>query len=189
MSLARLTQLFEKSSDSDGQIATSTYDYKKIHRGEIFNFNEYDTDTDIASPKQISIQTGDKPAAVTLDLAVSGAVTVALGEGMVVGTGGSANAGTAVTGYCRNRRRKHQDNTIGVVVKKDFVYGSSNNTAGTVLHTDYMPAATQGALKVGSVGRSSTAWILRENCLYSLVITAIADNTVMSWNLDIHEES
>lgn len=188
MSLASIYNILSHSSDEDGQLSTSTYDYKKIHRGDIFSFNEYDTDTDIAGPKQISIQTGDKPAAVTLDIAVSAAVTVVLGEEMVIGTGGSPSAGTVVTGYNRNRSRSKKDKTIGVVVKKDFVYGSSNNTAGTVLHTDYMPAATQGALKVGSVGRSSTAWILRENCLYSLVITAIADNTVMSWNLDVHEE-
>lgn len=190
MSLASIYQILSHSSDSDGQLATSTYDYKKIHRGQIYSYNEYDTDTDIATPKQISIQTGDKPLAITLDLSWSAAVTVALGEEMVIGTGGSPSAGTEVTGRNRNRSRKYQGKSItGLVIKKDFVYGSSNNTAGTILHTDYMPGASQGALRVGSVGRSSTSWVLRENCMYSLVITAIADNTVMSWNLDVHEEN
>lgn len=189
MSIASIFSILSHSSDDEGQLATSTYDYKKVHRGDIFSYNEYDTDLDISAPKQISIQTGDHPVALTLTVSYSAAVVVVLGEEMVIGTGGSPSAGTEVTGRNRNRRRKYQDKKIsGFVVKKDFVYGSANNTAGTVLHSDYMPGASQGALNVGAVGRSSLAWILRENCLYSLVITAIADNTVHSWNLDVHEE-
>jgi len=189
MSLASIYHILSHSSDADGQLATSTYDYKKIHRGQIYCYSEYDTDTDISGPKQISIQTGDNPIAITLELSWSAAVTVAIGEEMVIGTGGSPSAGTTVTGYNRNRSRKYSGKSIqGLVVKKDFVYGSSNNTAGTILKTEYMPGASQGALRVGSVGRSSTSWILRENCMYSLVITAISDNTVISWSMDIHEE-
>jgi len=188
MSTPRLTELIERSCDHEGQLATLTYDYKKVHNGEMFNFSEYDADTDIASPKQISITTGDNDIGLEIGIAASGGVTVNLGENMAVGTGGSANAGTAVTGYNRNRSAKHVSKTIDVAVKKDFIYGSSGNTAGTIIHYDYLPGSTQGALKVGGVGRSAIAFILRAHTMYSLVITAIADNTLLGWTLDMHEE-
>jgi len=188
MSIPRLTDLFQKSCDHEGQLSTTTYDYKKVHDGWMFHYSEHDSDVDIAAPKLISITTGTRDVGLIIDIAASAGVTVNLGEKMTVGTGGSAAAGTAVVAFNRNRSVKHKLKTIGVVVNRDFVYGSSGNSAGTIIHYGYIPGSSQGALNVGGTGRSALSFILAANTMYSLTITAIADNTIVDWSLDVHEE-
>lgn len=159
-------------------------EHSLVHDGKMFTFSEYDSDVDIASPKQVSITVGSKPLHVTFSVSSAAPINISLKETVVIGTGGSASAGTSVTGRNRNRG---STNTLLSTVNKDYVLGSSGQSAGTEIDADYIYGATQGALKVGGASRPGIEWILKANTMYGLIITAIADNTAISWSIDAYE--
>jgi len=159
--------------------------HSRIHRGEMHTFSLYDSDTDIATPKQISIAPGAVECHVVIGISASGACKVELMEGVVIGTGGSAAAGTALVPYNRDRNSALLPITV---VRENYVLGSSGQVAGTAILTEYIAGATQGALKAGGQSRQNMEFILKKNVLTGLRITAIADNTALSVTMDFYEE-
>jgi hypothetical protein len=173
MGIERLVQLAEREA------------HPRIHRGEMHTFSLYDSDTDIATPKQISFAPASTECNVVFGISASGACKVELMEGVVIGTGGSAAVGTALVPYNRDRNSLLLPLTV---VREDYILGSSGQAAGTAILTEYISGATQGALKTGGSARQNMEFILKKNVLTGLRITAIADNTVLSVTMDMYED-
>jgi len=161
--------------DRLGAEAVISWEHSLIHSGKMFQVSEYDTDTDIIAPKQISILPVGQNQHIIFSVSASASCKVQLVEGVAIGTGGSAAAGTAMVPTNRDRA------SLGLssaVVHKDYVLGSSGQAAGTEIDAIYLPG----------VARSAQEWILKAGTLYGLIITAIADNTVLSWSVDLYED-
>jgi hypothetical protein len=171
--------------DPMGAQATITWEHFLIHEGKMFSCAEYDSDTDISTPKQISLKAVGEPAHIVLSLSASAACKVQLMKNVVIGTGGSASAGSAVSLVNRDNGNAK---AIGLEIKKDYLLGSSGQSAGTEIDTFYVPGAAQGALRAGGSSRGALEWILPVGVLYGLVITAINDNTVLSWSVEAYED-
>jgi hypothetical protein len=173
MSIERLTQFMEREA------------HPRIHRGEMHTVSLFDTDTDIAGPKQISITPTTAECNLVIEIMSSGPCKVEILENVVIGSGGSAAVGTALTPINRDR---NSSLTPITTFKEDYVLGSSGQSAGTVINTEYIPGATQGAQKTGGSARSNMEFILKKSVITGLRITAIADNTVLSVTMDFYED-
>jgi hypothetical protein len=134
----------------------------------------YDADTDIATPKAISITTGAKKAHVRITVKTTGTAVITLAKALVIGTGGGASAGTAVTAYA-----KDQASTLTplTVVKQDYGLGSSGQSAGTTIYNDISLSTEE----------SEISFKLAASTAYGLVITTIADNNAISVAIEIAE--
>jgi hypothetical protein len=136
---------------------------ERLLNGSEFVLCNYDDDVDIAGPKKYSITTGAKKATLTLKVTYATAATIALNTGLVIGTGGSADAGTALT---FSKRDQANSVTPAVVVKRDYVLGSSGQTDGTAIYSDLLKPMIEAEIK----------FKLKASTAYSIVITSIADN-------------
>ena len=155
MSTPRLTEIVERELSGFPYLATI-----------------YDANIDTGSPKQISITTGEKKAVVKITVKAKTAATVALNTGLVIGTGGSA--GTAVA-----FAKRDQANTATplTVVKQDYVLGSSGQSAGTAVVTDYVNPDDEIIIK----------FKLKESTAYGLVFTPIENGDIGHFYIELYE--
>jgi len=132
-------------------------------------------DFDIAGPKQISITTAaSQKASLTIKVKTLTAAVITLAKAVVIGTGGSASAGTAITAYGRDLANT---STASTVFKKDYVLGSSGQSAGTTVLTEYSIAGIETVIKVK----------LAANTIYGLVCTSVADNNGATYVFEFDE--
>jgi hypothetical protein len=157
MSDARIVQLAELNTFGSQYIAT-----------------DVDTDIDIAGPKQYSITTPAKRVQMTIRVNALAAATVALNTGVAIGTGGSAAAGTAVASKARDQAFT---TAAGTVIKADYVLGSSGQSAGTAIWTEYQVPNLASEIK----------FTLKPSTVYGLIITSIADNNIASVQFEFSE--
>lgn len=143
-------------------------------RMKIWHHSLYDSDTDIAGPKQISITTGAKKAHVCILIKATGSLVATLAKTLVIGTGGGASAGTAVTPYADDQASTLTPLTV---VKQDYVLGSSGQSAGTVIYSELVTIYEETEIELK----------LAESMAYGLVLTAIADNTLLSVDVIVRE--
>lgn len=160
MSTPRLTELFEKSYNGSEYIA---YDYTAS------------PDFDIAGPKQIMITTAaSKKCSLTIKVKTLTASVIKLNKAVVLGTGGSVSAGTAITPYGRDMA---DTSTPSTVIAKDYVLGSSGQSAGTTVLTEYSLPGIETVIKVK----------LAANVRYGLICTSVADNNGATYVLEFDE--
>jgi hypothetical protein len=158
MSEPRITELLEK------EIYGSTY-----------FVGDYDDDVDIASPKQYSITSGAKSVYLTIKVKYNALATIVLNTGLVIGTGGGAAAGTAIT---FSKRDQANTGTPLTVLRKDYVLGSSGQSAGTAIVTEMQLPIIETVIKVK----------LKAATIYGLVITSVADNNFGTVVFEIDED-
>jgi hypothetical protein len=154
--------------------ARTTELLEKIVNGSKYIASHYDTDIDISGPKQISITTGASPAYMTITTRLSGAAVGVLNTGLVIGTGGSAAAGDAVTVKARELAATADNLTA---IKSDYVLGSSGQSAGTAVETRYLLAGEANTFK----------YRLKASTAYGLVITSVADNNAGTITFEFDE--
>lgn len=160
MSTPRLTELAERIYNGSEYIA---YDYTAS------------PDFDIAGPKQISITTAaSKKCHMVIKVKCLTAATVVIKKDVVIGTGGSASAGTAITPYGRDLA---DSSTPSTVFKKDYILGSSGQSAGTTVLTEYALPGIECVIPLK----------LAANTIYGMVCTSIADNNGATWQFDFDE--
>ena len=148
---------------------------EKIKSRSQYLIGNYDSDVDIAAPKLYSITTGAKKAEVNIKIRYNTSAVIVLNTGLVIGTGGSAAAGTALT----LTKRDLADTTTPVtVIRSDYILGSSGQSAGTQIHTEFLPAESESVL----------SFKLAASTIYCLVITSIADNNYGSVVFEIDED-
>jgi L,D-peptidoglycan transpeptidase YkuD (ErfK/YbiS/YcfS/YnhG family) len=155
MSTPRLTEIVERELSGFPYLATI-----------------YDADIDTGSPKQISITTGAKKAVVKITVKAKTAATVALNTGLVIGTGGSAGTSVAFA-----KRDQSNTSTPLTVVKQDYVLGSSGQSAGTAVLTDYVNPDDEIIIK----------FKLKESTAYGLVFTPLADDDIGHFYIELYE--
>lgn len=155
MSTPRLTEIVERELSGFPYLATI-----------------YDANIDTGSPKQISITTGTKKAVVKITVKAKTAATVALNTGLVIGTGGSAGTSVAFA-------KRDQANTATplTVVKQDYVLGTSGQSAGTAVVTDYINPDDEIIIK----------FKLKESTAYGLVFTPLADGDIGHFYIELYE--
>lgn len=157
MSTPRLTELIEN------EIAGSEY-----------IASVYDNNIGIAGPKQFSITTGAKKATLKITVKAPAAATLALNTALVIGTGGSAADGAAVTFA---KRDQADTSTPLTALKQDYVLGSSGQSAGTAVQTDYVLPNVPTVMK----------YKLKAATIYGLVFTTIADNNIGQFIFELDE--
>jgi len=155
MSTPRLTEIVERELSGFPYLATI-----------------YDADINTGSPKQISITTGAKKAVVKITVKAKTAATVALNTGLVIGTGGSAGTSVAFA-----KRDQSNTSTPLTVVKQDYVLGSSGQSAGTAVLTDYVNPDDEIIIK----------FKLKESTAYGLVFTPLADDDIGHFYIELYE--
>lgn len=155
MSTPRLTEIVERELSGFPYLATI-----------------YDADINTGSPKQISITTGEKKAVVKITVKAKTAATVALNTGLVIGTGGSEGTSVAFA-----KRDLANTATPLTVVKQDYVLGSSGQTAGTAVVTDYVNPDDEIIIK----------FKLKESTAYGLVFTPLADGDIGHFYIELYE--
>lgn len=155
MSTPRLTEIVERELSGFPYLATI-----------------YDADIDTGSPKQISITTGAKKAVVKITVKAKTAATVALNTGLVIGTGGSAGTSVAFA-----KRDQSNTSTPLTVVKQDYVLGTSGQSAGTAVLTDYVNPDDEIIIK----------FKLKESTAYGLVFTPLADDDIGHFYIELYE--
>jgi len=155
---ARETQLLEKQINGSKYVAS-----------------HYDADIDIATPKLLSVTTGANPAYMKITVRLATAALVVLNTGLVIGTGGSAAAGDAVTVRARELAATADNLTA---IKSDYVLGSSGQSAGTAVETQYAQANQSCVFK----------YRLKASTAYGLVITSIADNNFGTISFEFDED-
>jgi hypothetical protein len=131
--------------------------------GSEFVICDYDDDVDIAGPKQYSITTSTKKVSLKIRIKYAALATIAVNTGLVVGSGGSMNAGTSLT---FTKRDQASSDAPVVVIKKDYVLGNSGQSAGTAIYTELQLPAYETVIQLK----------LKASTIYGLVITSIADN-------------
>jgi hypothetical protein len=136
---------------------------ERMLSGSEFLICNYDDDIDIAVPKRYSITTGAKKAVLNLKITYTTAATITVNTGMVIGTGGSPDAGTAISFV---KRDQASSLTPVTVVKRDYVLGSSGQTDGTAIYSDVLKPLIETVIK----------FKLKASTIYSVVITSVADN-------------
>lgn len=134
----------------------------------------YDSDTDIGGPKQISITTLAKKARVCIKIKAAGSLVATLAKTLVIGTGGGASAGTAVTPCAEDQASTLTPLTV---VKQDYVLGSSGQSAGTVIFSELVTPYEDTEIE----------FKLAESTAYGLVLTSIADNNAISVDVEVRE--
>lgn len=157
MSTPRLTELIEKEIAGSQYVAVV-----------------YDDDVDIAGPDTFSINTGTKKAALKITIKAATAGVAVLSTGLVIGTGGGAAAGTAVAFA---KRDQADTSTPLSALKKDYVLGSSGQSAGTAIQSDYVQPGIPTVLK----------FKLKAATAYGLVFTSIADNNQLHVTFELDE--
>jgi len=146
MSEARITEILEK-----------------MKNGSQFFIGDYDDDVAIIAPKQYSITSGAKSADLTIKVKYNALATIVLNTGLVIGTGGSASAGTAIT---FSKRDQAYTGAPLTVLRKDYILGSSGQSAGTAICTEMQLPIIETIIKVK----------LKPSTIYGLVITSVANN-------------
>jgi hypothetical protein len=149
MSTPRLTELAER-----------------VYQGSEYIASDYTAspDFDIAGPKQIMITTAaTRKCQMTIKVKTLTAAVITLSKAVVIGTGGSASVGTAVTAYGRDLANT---STADTTFLKDYVLGSSGQSAGTTVLTEYSLPGIETVIRVK----------LAANVKYGLVCTSVADN-------------
>lgn len=159
MSTPKLTELTERAVNGSRYLA---YDYTDS------------PDFDIAGPKQIMITTVAKKCLMTIKVKTLAAAVIKLNKTVVLGTGGSVSAGTTVTPYGRDMA---DTSTPITTFKKDYVLGSSGQSAGTTVLTEYSLAGIETVIRVK----------LAANTNYGLISTTIADNNGATYVLEFDE--
>jgi len=158
MSEARITELLEQMTN-----------------GSEFFIGDYDDDVDIAGPKQYSITTGAKSAYLKIKVKYNALATIVLNTGLVIGTGGGAAAGTAIT---FSKRDQSYTGAPLTVLRKDYVLGSSGQSAGTAVVTEMQLPIIETIIKVK----------LKPSTIYGLVITSVADNNFGTVVFELDED-
>jgi len=131
--------------------------------GSEFVICDYDDDVDISGPKQYAITTSTKKVSLRIKIKYAALATIVVNTGLAIGSGGGAFVGTALT---FTKRDQASSNAPVATIKKDYVLGSSGQSAGTAIYTELnLPSReTEILLK------------LKASTVYGLVITTIADN-------------
>lgn len=142
--------------------------------GSPYLVSDYDDDIDIAGPKQYLITVGAKKCSMVIRVKGPAAATVALNTAVVLGTGGSVSAGTALT---KVKRDQADSTTPVVVIAKDYILGSSGQSAGTAIVTEYHIANVPTEIK----------FKLKASTIYGLIFTSIADNNSASFHFEFEE--
>jgi len=158
MSESRITEILEK--------------YKS---GSEFLLCDYDTDVDIAVPKQYSITTLAKKATLTIRIKYNALATVVLNTGLVIGTGGSAYVGAALP---FSKRDEANTSAPLTELKVDYLLGSSGQAAGTMIYQELQLPNMETVIKKR----------LKASTKYGLVITTIADNNYGSVIFELDED-
>ncbi|MBE3143215.1 MAG: hypothetical protein IMZ61_04725 [Planctomycetes bacterium] len=186
-SLDRIKTIFNASSDDVSMLATMTHKHLLTHLGRVLHYSELDTDVDTAAPKQISITTQGLSGHIAFGVYASAAVAITINRDVVLGTGGSVAAGTAVVGY--NKNQGFDDDILLLAVKKDYVLGATGESAGTAIDYAYVPGATQGQQRIGGGLAYDADWFeLKKNSMYGIILTPDADTTTIAWGIDLYEE-
>ena len=149
-----------------------------IHAGRAFVCTDYDTDTDIATPKLWRFTTpaaADGEIHLTWSINADGPATVRLYEGPT-----STGAGTGLTEI---NRKRESSRTATLAVAKD----STNSAPGTLLEIVRLGVAGNPAKSSGGAYEGRHEWELKPSTIYELEITVDADNTQLWMNLDWYE--
>ena len=144
------------------------------YAGTEYLASDYSDNIDIASPKQYLITTGAKKCMMTIRVKAAATATVALNKDVVLGTGGSMSAGSALTLVKRDQSFIIAPVTV---IAKDYILGSSDQSAGTAIVTEYQLASTETVVK----------FRLAESKKYGLIFTSIADNNIASFHFEFEE--
>lgn len=150
---------------------------ERLLSGSRFLASAYDTDIDIAVPKQFLITTGTKKCEMVIRMRGPAAAIAALKKGVVIGSGGGFSVGTPLV---INQRDLADDRTpsTGFSIGEDYIVGSGGGaSAGTTVTTEYhFPnVETRIALK------------LEAGTVYGLVFTSIADNNSAVFDFEFDE--
>jgi hypothetical protein len=160
MSTPRLTELAEKAILGSNYIVS---DYVAS------------PDFDIATPKQIMITTlAAHKCQITMRIKCLTAAVILIKKTVVLGTGGSMSAGTALTPYGRDLANTTTPNTT---FAKDYVLGSSGQSAGTTVLTEYALPGIEAVIKLK----------LDAGVKYGLICTSVADNNGATYVFDFDE--
>jgi hypothetical protein len=144
-------------------------------RGSDYLSSAYDSDIDIAGPKQFLITTGAKKCSIVIRIKGPAAALAALNKTVVIGTGGGFSVGTALTKVARD-----QANTLSplVTVGEDYVVGTGGGaSAGSAIVTEYHFPNIETVIK----------FKLAASSRYGLIFTTIADNNSASFTFEIDE--
>lgn len=154
--------------------ARETQLLERVRSGSKYLVSDYDADIDIAGPKQYLVTTGAKKVDMEIRVKGPAAATVALNTGVVLGTGGSVAAGTAITAA---KRDQSDTSTPLTVIKGDYVLGDTDEDAGTAIVTEYHMADIETIIK----------FRLAASTIYGLIFTSIADNNSASFHFEFDE--
>jgi len=142
--------------------------------GSEYLASDYDTGIDIAVPKQYLITTGDKKCHLVITIKTPALAITALNKTVVIGTGGGASAGSALNLV----KRDQSDTTTPITtIKSDYVLGSSGQSAGTAIYTDYTLPNVETKIKFKLAPSSN----------YGLIFTTIADNNSGTFLFEFEE--
>lgn len=162
-----------------GRMPTIEYAHMAVHEDGFVTASEYVGDLDIGGPRRYHIQAleGFKLHSVFL-IKTSAACRVQIYEAPTVTV-----AGTRLT-HMRNNRNSPIADTA-----RDTTYHTPTTTDnGTLIYDSY--TGGQGgnlAQRAGGESREGQEIILKSDTPYLIVITAVADNTIMSFNHEYYE--
>ena len=142
--------------------------------GSEYFASDYDTDIDIAVPKQYLIKTLDKKCHLVITVKSPALAVISLNTGVVLGTGGGMSAGTAVTMV---KRDQSDTTTPKTTIFKDYVIGNSGQNAGVELISEYNLAGFETKIKIK----------LAPSLNYGLIFTTIADNNSGTFLFEFEE--
>jgi hypothetical protein len=151
----------------------------RLVNGSKFLSSLYDTDIDIAGPKQILITTGTKKCVMVVKARGPAAATIMFKKGVVIGSGGGGTVGTAVSSICRDLAATAAPST-GFAITEDYVVGSGGGAAGgTTEETIYHFPNIESEMK----------FKLAASAKYGVVFTSIADNNSAVFDFEYDEEA
>jgi hypothetical protein len=146
----------------------------RAYRGSDYVCSYYNSDVDIASPKQYLITTGAKKCMMTIRVRMLSNAKIELNTDVVLGTGGSVSPGTGLTVPARDRANT---TTALTTIARDYILGSSGQSAGTTIATEYALAN----------GTATFRFKLTASTIYGLINTSIADNNACSTTFEFDE--
>ena len=164
---------------SSGRMATMEYAHLAVHEDGFVTATDYVADLDIITPRRYHIKAiaGIELHSVFL-IKVSAACRVQIYEGPTV-----TAAGTRLTHMRNNRNSAVADNA------RDTTYHTPTTTDnGTLIYDSY--TGGQGgnqANRAGGESREGQEIVLKRSTPYLVVVTAVADNTILALNHEYYE--
>lgn len=174
---ATLNSYISGAIDDHGNFITTPQTHNFIHLGKLFITGAYDADVDIAGPKQFLLITDSNEVHLTYEANATAGCTIGVYEGAV-----ASDSGTITP--IRNINRTSLDS-----VACTFYSDPTVTDSGTVIiPTVVIGTGGAPALSVPGVSRHDTEFALKPNTIYLFVITALSDNTKVSFTTELYEE-